>query len=246
MVALSKARAWILSGCAALSLAAAFPVSARAEVLFDSLNSKSTGVLSPLAFLLDASFATGASPFHATDIALLLSQVGTTLPGDTLNVTLVGGVPLSDVTFDPAFGLNVGPGLSGPIVGSATLLISDLSSNLTVEHFDQFASIALKPNSFYWIDLSISGPGTEEGPFVGWSTTADLSGPGVAEGYNSSDDTDFGFFPNGRDGGEPPFQMEVSGVAAPEPSTWILMLAGFAGLGLLAHRRRKALAGTRA
>jgi hypothetical protein len=153
MVALSKARAWILSGCAALSLAAAFPVSARAEVLFDSLHSKSADVLSPLAFGLDATFATGASPFHATDIALLLNQVGTTLPGDTLNVTLVGGIPLSDVTFDPAFSLNVGPGLDGPIVGSAPLLISDLSSNLTVEHFNQFASIALNITVAYSSDL---------------------------------------------------------------------------------------------
>jgi hypothetical protein len=120
MAALSKAQAWILLGCAALSLDA-FPVSARAEVLFDSLHSKSADVLSPPAFQLDASFATGASSFHATDLALLLNQVGTTSPGDILNVTLVGGIPLSDVTFDPAFGLNVGPGLNGPIVGSAPL-----------------------------------------------------------------------------------------------------------------------------
>ena len=210
-------------------------------MLFDSLHSESEGVLNQATFRPDASFATGGSSFHATDIALLLNQVGTTYPGDILNVTLVGGIPLSDLMFDPVLGLNVGPGLNGPIVGSAMLPISDLSSNLSVEHFDQFASITLKPNSFYWIDLSISGPATEEGPFVGWSTTADLSGPGVAEGYNSSDDTDFAFFPNGR-GVEAPFQMEVSGFAAPEPSTWVLMLAGFSGLGVLAHRRRTALA----
>jgi hypothetical protein len=59
---------------------------------------------------------------------------------------------------------------------------------------------------------------------------------GVAENYNSSDATDFGFFLNH---GAPPFagditfQMEVSGTAVPEPSTWAMMLAGFAGLGLL-------------
>jgi hypothetical protein len=39
----SKARAWTLSGCAAVSLIA-FSASARAEVLFDSLDSPNTGV----------------------------------------------------------------------------------------------------------------------------------------------------------------------------------------------------------
>ena len=90
---------------------------------------------------------------------------------------------------------------------------------------------------------------TIDGPGVGWGTTSDVSGVGVAGNYNSSNSTDFDFF---RNQGVFPFasdvafQMEVSGVAAPEPSTWILMLAGFAGLGLLGHRRRNALAASRA
>jgi hypothetical protein len=252
MVALSKARAWILSGCAALSLAAAFPVSARAEVLFDSLSSPNTGVRGDDNFgfnlPFDATFTTGASAFHATDIALLLNQAGAIFPGDDFTVSLHGGVPLEDVTFDPFLGLSVTPN-EGPILGSVTLPISDLSTSLAVEHFDQFASIPLQPNSLYWIDLNISGPMTIDGPGVGWGTTSHVSGVGVAGNYNSSNSTDFAFF---RNQGVSPFafdvafQMEVSGVAAPEPSTWILMLAGFAGLGLLGHRRRNALAASRA
>jgi hypothetical protein len=68
-------------------------------------------------------------------------------------------------------------------------------------------------------------------------------GVGVAENYNSSDATDFGFFLNH---GAPPFagdiafQMEVSGTAVPEPSTWAMMLAGFAGLGLLSWSASRA------
>jgi len=234
----AKSAAHILSGCAAIGLMA-FCSSARAEVLFDSLNSPTTGSMSGLAFQLDASFATGGSTFHATDVALLLSEAGTIVPGDTLDVTLVGGVPLADVTLVPGEGLNVGPGLDGAILGSATLPISDLSSNPTVEHFRQFGSIALKPNSFYWIDLTKSGPQTEEGPFVSWSTTSDNSGPGVSEGYNSSDATDFAFYPNNRDGGGQAFQMEVRGVTTvPELSTWALMSLGFAGLGFVGCARR--------
>lgn len=239
----SKTRAYAVSGCAAVSLMA-FSGSAQAEVLFNSLSSPNTGVMgdSNFGFNLpfDASFATGASAFHATDIALLLNQAGAVSPGDTFTVSLEGGVPLADVTFDPSLGLSVSPG-QGPVLGSVTLPISNLSTSLSAEHFSQFASVALKPNSFYWIDLNIAGPVSIDGPGVGWGVTSDNSGPGVAEGYNSSDPTDFMFFPNNRDGGEAAFQMEVSGIAAvPEPSTWVLTLAGFGGLGLIACRRRAA------
>jgi hypothetical protein len=224
----------------------AFSASARAEVLFDSLDSLNTGVMGDLVgvptYPLDASFATGASTFHATDIALLLNQAAAVLPGDMFTVSLQGGVPLADVTFlGPLLGLNVLPG-QGPVLGSATLPISHLSTSLSVEHFNQFASIPLKPNSFYWIDLNLSEFQREDGPAVGWGTTDDNSGPGVSGGYNSSDATDFGFFPNNRDGGEEAFQMEV---ATPEPSTWALMLMGFGGLALVAYRRRSALAASR-
>jgi PEP-CTERM motif len=238
-----KARAWTLSGCAAIGLIA-LSASAQAEVLFDSLNSPNTGIMEGPPYLFDASFATGASTFYATDIALLLNQVGLVFPGDTFTVTLVGGFPLAEVKLIDGIGLNVGPGLDGPIVGSVTLPISDLSTDLKVEHFNQFASIPLKSNSFYWVDLNVSGPMTDEGPSLGWGTTDDGSGPGVLEGYNSSDFTDFGFFPNKPtpppNSGGPPFQMEISGVAAvPEPSTWVMVLVGFVGLGYAGHRARR-------
>ena len=56
------------------------------------------------------------------------------------------------------------------------------------------------------------------------------------------------FYPNnnGSVGGGPAFQMEVSGTAVPELSTWVQMLVGFGGLGLIAYRRRAALASNRA
>ena len=148
-------------------------------------------------------------------------------------------MPLADVEFIPGLGLNVGPG--GPVLASATLPISDLSTNLAVEHFSQFDGLELQANTFYWIDLTISGQSNDDNASIGWGVTNDDSGPGVAEGYNSSDITDFTFFPNAPtpppNNGGPIFQMEIS-AAAPEPSTWALMLIGLAGLGLVAHRRR--------
>jgi hypothetical protein len=241
MATFSKARAWTVSGWAVVCLIA-LSASARGEVLFDSLHSPNTGVMGEnigFTYPADASFATGASSFHASDVALLLEQIapGVIFPDDDFTVSLHGGVPLADVTFlGPLLGLNVLPG-QGPVLGSVTLPISELSTTLTVEHFDQFASIALQPNSFYWIDLNISGPMTIDGPSVGWGTTDDNSGPGVSEGYNSSNPTDFFFFPNNRDGGEEAFQMEVDSV--PEPSTWAMMLAGFAGLGFIGWRAQR-------
>jgi hypothetical protein len=242
MTAFSKARAWTLSGCAAISLIT-LSASARAEVLFDSLDSPNTGAFSTPG--LDATFMTGASTFRATDIALLLSGGAAPL-GDNFTVSLEGGVPLSDVTFDPVAGLSVFPN-QGPVLGSVTLPVSDLSTSLTVEHFSQFASIPLQPNSLYWIDVTADSDFADTP--VNWGFTSDVSGVGVAANYNSSNATDFGFF---RNQGVPPFafdvafQMKVSGVATPEPSTWTLMLAGLAGLGLLARRRRTAFASSRA
>jgi hypothetical protein len=243
----SKARAWTVSGCAAISLIA-FSASARAEVLFDSLDSPNTGV--SLGFNFGATFATGASTFHATDIALPLDQPipAQSLPDDdTFTVSLHGGIPLADVTFDPNAGLSVTPN-QGPVLDAVTLPMSDLSTSLTVEHFNQFASIPLQPNSLYWIDLTATSASIDDAA-VNWGFTSDVSGVGVAQNYNSSNATDFDFFLN--QGVSPfkfdfAFQMKVSGTAVPEPSTWALMLAGFGGLGLLVYRRRAALGSSRA
>jgi hypothetical protein len=234
MAAFSNVR---VSGCTAVGLMA-LSASARAEVLFDSLHSPNTGVMGEnigFTYPADASFATGASTFHATDVALLLEQIapGVIFPDDDFTVSLHGGVPLAAVTFDPILGLNVLPG-QGPVLGSVTLPISELATALTVEHFNQFASITLQPQSLYWIDLNISGPMTIDGPSVGWGTTDDNAGPGVSEGYNSSNATDFSYFPNNGDGGEEAFQMEVASV--PEPSTWVMMAVGFATLGVMGWR----------
>jgi hypothetical protein len=235
MTRFSNPRTWAVSWCAAVGLLAICG-SARAEVLFDSLDGLNAGSFSiPL---MDATFSTGASSFRATDIALLLSIGLEPPPDETFTVSLKGGVPLADVSFDPVMGLNVGPG--GPALASVTLPASGLSAGLAIEHFNQFANVTLQPNSLYWIDVE-GGSDDFDNP-VSWGYTSDVSGVGVAENYNSSNATDFMFF---RNQGVPPFpfdvafQMEVSGVATPELSTWALMVLGFGGLGFVGWRAQR-------
>ena len=80
-------------------------------------------------------------------------------PGDTYTVSLDGGIPLSDLSFDPIGGLDHVNGSSvdfqGPVIKSLTLSLTGLSTAWTVEHYDQFANIVLDPNSLYWIEVSV-------------------------------------------------------------------------------------------
>jgi PEP-CTERM motif len=186
---------------------------------------------------MSATFTTGASPLHA-DIALMLSapfpEKGER--GVKVTVSLDGGIPLSDLSFDPMNGLSYFNGspvdFQGPVIKPITMPVARLPRAPTVVRFDQFADVSLDPNSLYWIEVSVSGEAE-----VNWGMTNDVSGPCVASNYLAWFGTDDGFFLNR---GVRPFladntlKMEVE--AAPEPSTWLTMALGFAGLGFLARR----------
>jgi hypothetical protein len=223
---------------ASFSLSAlATPASANG-IVFDSLN----GVTSSAAFaggiesVISGSFNTKAAPVHV-EVALVLRDRFPDFgePGDTYTVSLDGGIPLSDLSFDPVGGLDYANGRSvdfqGPVIESATFALTGLPTAWTVKHYDQFADVVLNLNSLYWIEVSVQSASDES--VIEWGATADISGPDVASNYSAWSLTDDGFF---RNNGIDPFafdsalQMEVD--AVPEPSTWAMMLVGFAGRGL--------------
>jgi PEP-CTERM motif len=212
----------------------AFAAPASAAVIFDSLDSatNTSSATNPMA----ATFTTSAAA-QGVDVSALISGlgIGDALPGDTFTVSLNGGIPLASLTYMPLFGPlqsitgTIGAGF-GPALSSITLPMTSLKSSLTVESFD-FSGVSLKADSLYWVDIVSEG---SENALLNWAITDDVSGIGVAANYQ-----DFnvdGFYLNLNDG--PPFlihnalQMEVNTLSgsAPEPSTWAMMLIGFAGL----------------
>jgi len=229
------------SAAAALMLALTAPAPAAA-IIFDSLNDPASFTASTLfGPPLAATFTTGGAGVEV-DVALSLSSIDLEGPysGGWYTVSLDGGIPLSDLWFDPANGLMSPFGsfvqASAPVIKSVTLPLTSLPSTATIERYDQFSDVPLKPNSLYWIEVSASGGGDGA---VAWGITRDVSGPGVAANYLESDLTDEAFFLN--KGVDPwpfddAFRMEIE--ATPEPSTWLMMALGFAGLCFLPRRAR--------
>ena len=240
----------LVAACAAafLSLSALITAASASSVLFDSLDSvissgAYTGWIDPV---ISGTFNTEAIPVRV-NVALFLRDYFPEFdePSDTYTVSLDGGIPLSDLSFDPIGGLDYVNGSSvdyqGPVIKSVTFPLISLPTAWTVEHYDQFASVVLNPNSLYWIEVSVHSAKGDS--VIEWGTTADISGPGVASNYSAWFFTDDGFFRN--EGIDPfPFdsslQMEVDIV--PEPPSWAMMLLGFAGLGFASYRRGKRLA----
>ncbi len=225
-----------------LALPVLATTSSARGVLFNSLN----GTMTSAAFaggiepVMSATFSTGATPVRV-DVALLLRDdlPNFAEPNDTYTVSLDGGISTSNLSFDPISGLNYVNGspvnFKGPVIKSVTLPMTSLPAAWTVQQYNQFASVLLNPNSLYWIEVRVNSQSEIE-----WGTTADVFGPGVASNYLAWSATDDGFFLNK---GIDPFpsdnalQMEVN--AAPEPSTWAMMLVGFAGLGYAGFRRAR-------
>ena len=161
--------------CAAASFSLFALAASASSVVFDSLD----GVTSSAAFtgwidpVISGTFNTETTPVHV-DVALLLRDY---FPengeaGDTYAVSLDGGIPLSNLSFDPLAGLNYVDGSSvdfqGPVIKSVTFPLTSLPTAWTVEWYDQFAGVVLNPNSLYWIEVSVHSANDES--VIEWGT----------------------------------------------------------------------------
>jgi hypothetical protein len=201
----------VLMGAVAVALSSFACAAASATVLYDNLSATS-GESESAGFLygtgpLYDSFSTGTSSFDFVDVTLALT-------GNPRDGGLWGAALLADDS-----------GAPGSAIYSWNYLpdsILTLSGTVTLG-----ASVLLNPDSRYWIVVaSLDSLLPTE---VQWSYSSDISGVGVAGEYWADDG---GQYSNGS--GHGPFQMAV---ATPEPSTWAMMLLGFAGLGFAAYRR---------
>ena len=191
----------------------------KADVLYDNLAATSNGsdpIGSEWGPLAD-SFSTGASSFDFASLTVLLD--GTSSTG-TITAYL-----LADSSTSPGAVLDT--------IGE----ISETGLDATPTEYTLDTSIALNPDTRYWIEL------TSTDNDASWSYSYDVSGPGVASEYLSNYQGTGSpiVFDNDApipDGG--PYQMEVSGTSlasVPEPSTIsLLLVAGMAGLAFLRAR----------
>ena len=114
----------------------------------------------------------------------------------------------------------------GTMLWQTTANNSILSTTPTVEDF--LTDVSLNADSRYWVGVTSAA-----GSAIFSSATV-FTGIGVAnEFYINSN----GLVPNNPNG---PYIMAV--IAAPEPSTWIMLLLGFAGLGFAGYRQSRRLA----
>lgn len=195
------------------------PAAANATVLYDNIGLPSAGVdaASQNYPLLD-SFSTGSQAVTVAGASLLVDAVN---PGD-------GGLFLVGLVGDNSGSPSPVPLAFGAVLDSA------LSATLGVVYASFNAPVTLAPNTRYWFGIDLPPGGASS---VQWSYSSNDAGVGVAGEFWFN--TELGVRPNS----EGPFQAQLTGVV-PEPSTWAMLLVGFAGLGFAAYRRPTGKAAT--
>ena len=163
------------------------------------------------------------------------NSTATPLTSMTLNLML-NGAPARGFTIDLWQDSTGTPGL--PLFGSETQIAavsdSSLTSSFALYTFTPASPIMLTANTFYDIGIDthslVGDPLVTDVVFGNTVDPAVLIRPSVALGAFYFH-TVGGVDPN-SDG---PYELIVR-VAAPEPSTWAMMLLGFAGLGFAGYR----------
>jgi hypothetical protein len=185
-----------------------------------------------------------ASAFTADSADFIAVYISFVLPAGVSSITDAewwGGCFPSKTcgTINPAFSISV---LSNTSIGPGTVIATDdvggadqtatgrSISGLFAEYAynASFPAISLTPGTTYWFKIT----GTTGLPLFSVETTSDA--PAGAQAYQSVRDG-FPFLVNAK------LALQLT-EPVPEPSTWAMLLTGFAGLGFLAYLKRAALA----
>ena len=122
--------------------------------------------------------------------------------------------------------------------------ITGLRNDIT---FVSSTSLVLDPSTQYWVavrgaaDQYPESTGTSMFCYAGFcgGGSYDVTGTGSIPLLWDVVDTYAGWSQAPYDYGRLPFTFAVNGVdAVPEPSTWAMMILGFAGIGFIAYRRK--------
>jgi hypothetical protein len=198
----------------------ASPASAATVTINDTLNL--TGQCS-------SSNCTGGQYFGSTNVMSNGSYSVDVVEGDTINITIdfLGGqqITASNVSFLASFLFaSGGPGTTHQEVGTLTLL--------SVTRAPVFSTTFSETSGAVHV-----GPFAGGAELIGMPTQITFGGvnyTGVVTDYafgTTRNYTSTNFWLNARD-------ISVSIAAVPEPSTWAMMILGFAGVGFVAYRRK--------
>ena len=193
--------------------------------------------LSPGAFALPSA-AAGLVPFNVTDLGgnVFVTYAPSGHPAQTMATGGMGAVAefTESGTLENAF---TNKALASPWgVAIAPSSFGKLGGDILVGNFSFVPGVADMINVFTPGGMFVSSidvnPGAGNSPGGLWSL--------VFGGSGNDGTPDTLFFTDGINGETDGLFGSIT-ASVPEPSTWVMMLAGFGGLALLAARRRRAL-----
>ncbi len=124
--------------------------------------------------------------------------------------------------------LDGSPGLGGKVLESGTAAVASafyvtnlFSSDIDINTFS-VAPLLVGDGGVYWLELQNAV--TNDGGLAYWDQTV-----GASQNWNNTDRHRLG----------DTFEILSQDASVPEPTTWALMLAGFAGLGVALRGRRR-------
>ena len=203
---------------------------AAADIVLETFTGTATG--------LDAAGYFGTPGAQLNNVAYQASYV--------INTNLLGASQFNNGSI---FGTNGGAnsGTPSPVI-SASLTINNITFNVPVSPPLAYSEYYVTNKNLYG-ELVVTGfANSSTANFYNVGISTDPNAPLVTSlntlfsyTFAPASNGSFGFFGYGGDNLN--FHINTVAVSSvPEPSTWAMMILGFAGVGFMAHRRRKTAA----